>query len=61
MLHAKGLAHDHSLPPRHGRGLTGLQVEISPVLAGVWARVLTALGLLGLLWLAIFWAFAGNV
>jgi hypothetical protein len=59
--HAHGHAHDHSEPHNHGLRLSGLLAEISPVLASVWARVLTTLAMLGLLWLAIFWAFAGNV
>jgi hypothetical protein len=59
--HAHDHAHDHALPHNHGLRLSGLVAEISPVLASVWARVLTTLAMLGLLWLAIFWAFAGNV
>lgn len=60
-FHAHSDAHDHSVPHTHGLRLGGLPAEVSPVLAGVWARVLTTLAVLGLLWLAIFWAFAGNV
>lgn len=59
--HAHSHAHDHAEPHNHGLRLSGLLAEISPVLASVWARVLTTLAMLGLLWLAIFWAFAGNV
>ena len=59
--HAHSHAHDHAEPHNHGLRLSGLVAEISPVLASVWARVLTTLVMLGLLWLAIFWAFAGNV
>ena len=63
-VHAHGVAHDHSLPHSHGTsstGLNGLQVQVSPVLAGVWARIFTTLAILGPLWLAILWAFVGNV
>jgi hypothetical protein len=64
--HAHSHVHDHSEPHNHGlrQGslrLGGSLAETSPVLASVWARVLTTLAMLGLLWLAIFWAFAGNV
>lgn len=59
--HAHSHVHDHSEPHNHGLRLGSLLAEISPVLASVWARVLTTLAMLGLLWLAIFWAFAGNV
>ena len=58
--HAHGNEHDHSVPHKHGLRLRDVLAEISPVLAGVWARVLATLAVLGLLWLAIFWAFAGN-
>jgi hypothetical protein len=58
---AHGHVHEHSVPHNHGLRLGGSLAEISPVLASVWARVLTTLAMLGLLWLAIFWAFAGNV
>lgn len=60
-FHAHGHAHDHSVPHTHGLRLGDLPAEVSPVLAGVWTRVLTTLAVLGLLWLGIFWAFAGNV
>jgi hypothetical protein len=60
-LHAHSIAHDHSLPHLHGSGLNSVRVEVSPVLAGVWARVFTTFAILGLLWLAILWAFTGNV
>ena len=59
--HALSHVHNHSEQYTHGLRLSGLLAEISPVLASVWARVLTTLTMLGLLWLAIFWAFAGNV
>ena len=60
-FHAHGDAHDHSVPHNHGQHLSVWRAEGSPILAGVWARVLTAFALLSLLWLAIFWAFVGNV
>jgi hypothetical protein len=59
--HAHSHTHDQSKPRNDGLRLSGLLAEISPVLVSVWARVLTTLAVLGLLWLAIFWAFAGNV
>jgi len=59
--HVHDDTHNHSVPHNHGPRLSGWRVEVSPVLASGWARVLTALAMLGLLWLAIFWAFAGNV
>jgi hypothetical protein len=71
--HAHGQEHGHSVPhkhpvsrqqpvpPKHGLRLSGLRSEVSPVLAGVWTRVLATLVTLGLLWLAIYWAFVGNV
>jgi hypothetical protein len=58
--HVHGGTHDHSVPHTHGPRPSGVRVEVSPVLVGVGARVLTVLALLALLWLAIFWAFAGN-
>ena len=60
-FHAHGDAHDHSVPHTHGPRPSGSRVEVSPVLVGVGARVLAVFALLGLLWLAIFWAFVGNV
>ena len=60
-FHAHGDAHDHSVSHTHGLRLSGLLAEVSPVLAGVWTRVFAILVGLGLLWLAIFWAFAGDV
>ena len=60
-FHAHGDAHDHSVPHTHGPRPSGSRVEVSPVLVGVGARVLAVFVLLGLLWLAIFWAFVGNV
>lgn len=59
--HAHGDAHEHSVPHTHGPRPSGARVEVSPVLVGVGARVLTVCALLSLLWLAIFWAFVGNV
>lgn len=50
-------AHSHT----HGPRPSGSRVEVSPVLVGVGERVLAVFALLGLLWLAIFWAFVGNV
>ena len=60
--HHMASAHDHPVPHVHAHGPrpSGVRIEVSPVLVGVGARVLTAFALLGLLWLAIFWAFAGN-
>jgi hypothetical protein len=49
------------MPHTHGPRPSGSRVEVSPVLVGVGARVLAVFALLGLLWLAIFWAFVGNV
>ena len=60
-FHAHGDAHEHSMSHNQGLRLSVWRAEVSSVLAGVWARVLTAFALLGLLWLAIFWAFVGNV
>ena len=60
-LHAHGQTHDHSVPHTHSPHLGSLRVEVSPVLAGVWTRILATLAMLSLLWLAIFWAFIGNV
>jgi hypothetical protein len=60
-FHAHGDAHDHSVPHTHGPRPSGSRVEVSPVLVGVGARVLAVCALLSLLWLAIFWAFVGNV
>ncbi len=60
-FHAHGDAHDHSVPHTHGPRPSGVRVEVSPVLVGVGARILAVFALLGLLWSAIFWAFAGNV
>ena len=56
-------AHDHSAPHAHAHSSrsSGIRLDVSPVLVGVGARVLAVLALLGLLWLAIFWAFAGHV
>lgn len=59
-VYAHGGTHDHSVPHTHGSRPSGVHIEVSPVLVGVGARVLTVFALLGLLWLAIFWAFAGN-
>jgi len=59
--HSHTHAHDHSVPRNQVLRLSGLLAEFSPVLTGVWARVLTTLAMLGVLWMAIFWAFAGNV
>ncbi len=53
-------AHDHAVTHTHEPRLSAVRLEVSPVLVGVGARVLAVLALLGLLWLAIFWAFAGN-
>ncbi len=60
--HVHGGTHDHSVTHAHTHGPrpSGVRVEVSPVLVGVGVRVLTVFALLGLLWLAIFWAFAGN-
>jgi hypothetical protein len=60
-FHAHGDAHDHSVPHTHGPRPSGSRVEVSPVLVGVGVRVLAVCALLSLLWLAIFWAFVGNV
>ena len=60
-FHAHSHTHDHSMPHTHGPRPSGSRVEVSPVLVGVGARVLAVFALLGLLWLAIFWAFVGNV
>ncbi len=60
-FHAHSHTQDHSMPHTHGARLNGSRVEVSPVLVGVGARVLAVFALLGLLWLAIFWAFVGNV
>ena len=62
-VHHVGSAHDHSVPHAHTHSSrsSGTRVDVSPVLVGVGARVLAVLALLGLLWLAIFWAFAGHV
>ncbi len=60
-VHAHRHTHDHSVPHTHGPRPSGSRVEVSPVLVGVGARVLAVFALLGLLWLAIFWAFVGNV
>jgi len=60
-FHAHGHAHDHSVPHTHGPRPSGSRVEVSPVLVGVGVRVLAVFALLGVLWLAIFWAFVGNV
>ena len=60
-FHAHSHTHDHSVPHTHDPRPSGSRVEVSPVLVGVGARVLAVFALLGLLWLAIFWAFAGNV
>lgn len=60
-FHAHGDAHDHSVPHTHGPRPSGSRVEVSPVLIGVGVRVLAVCALLSLLWLAIFWAFVGNV
>jgi hypothetical protein len=49
------------VPHTHGPRPSGSRVEVSPVLVGVGVRVLAVFALLGLLWLAIFWAFADNV
>ena len=60
-FHAHVDAHDHSVPHTHGPRPSGSRVEVSPVLVGVGVRVLAVCALLSLLWLAIFWAFVGNV
>jgi len=60
-FHAHDDAHDHSMPHTHGPRPSGSRVEVSPVLVGVGVRVLAVFALLGVLWLAIFWAFVGNV
>ena len=60
-FHAHGDEHDHSVPHTHGPRPSGSRVEVSPVLVGVGVRVLAVCALLSLLWLAIFWAFVGNV
>ena len=60
-FHAHGDAHDHSVPHTHGPRPSGSRVEVSPVLVGVGVRVLAVFALLGVLWLAIFWASVGNV
>ena len=60
-FHAHGDAHDHSVSHTHGPRPSGSRVEVSPVLVGVGVRVLAVFALLGVLWLAIFWAFVGNV
>jgi hypothetical protein len=60
-FHDHGNAHDHSVPHTHGLRSSGVRIEVSPILVGVGARVLAVCALLSLLWLAIFWAFAGNV
>ncbi len=53
--------HDHSVPHTHDPRPSDARVEVSPVLVGVGSRVLAVCALLSLLWLAIFWAFVGNV
>ena len=60
-FHAHSHTHDHSVPHTHGPRPSGSRVEVSPVLVGVGVRVLAVFALLGVLWLAIFWAFVGNV
>ncbi len=60
-LHAHSHTHDHSVSHAHGSRPSDMRVEVSPVLVGVGARVLAVCALLSLLWLAIFWAFVGNV
>jgi len=65
--HGHSHSHDHAHDPvhSHGHGHSDRQVSarirLSPVLSSVWARLVVALALSGLLWLAVAWALLNDV
>ena len=69
--HSPGQGHDHSHAHEHSQGHSdadghgydqaSARIRLSPVLASVWARLVVALALSGLLWLAVAWALLNDV